>query len=575
MDFGNADDTGLLFVLVGAPFVGMAYYRITQWKKMNVMRKDIKSLKRDTDIEYYINVLTTLIENRGKFFQPLYSLMTDQSSFHLEKPQSRILLEGILKLHFRYGNVKKEDSVCYLLARDLNKEEDVNEKTRLWYMYVRDLMIDALERFPKSGRLHMLYAYIQHEKLKNKYKALFEMMITEEHKPNVQEEFSIQRYKSIIEEEMIENDIRNTETKGLDVNIIVHFQNKFVIFQNNVEKSVNFHLDFWRELLEDTPDIHKLQSLGSKITNQVEATKDQFRVLNEINPNHIKCLHIYGNFLKDIVNDDQEGQRILEKAEYVDKNSMMSKQFVDNDRLKYGENSNTCIITCSGNYNEMGIVKNCNNEVTRVLGMSKFELIGHNISEIMPKVLGDKHNAFMFNYFETSVARVLGKERLVFPINKAGYLVPSTLMIKILPNLDDGIKIVGFLKDIETEGAFSKNEADAEERVHYLIYGAGEGENLVYGINESCYQSFGIPPSLIWGRNTKNNDLDIDAILPELATVNPEELTGTGGAILHIDTSNLHSDYMLGNVHTDNESDYNNNAESEQDEEDSEMQKGE
>ena len=36
-----------------------------------------------------------------------------------------------------------------------------------------------------------------------------------------------------------------------------------------------------------------------------------------MNPNHIKCLEIYGNFLKEIVNDDQEGYRVLEKAGYV------------------------------------------------------------------------------------------------------------------------------------------------------------------------------------------------------------------------------------------------------------------
>ncbi len=55
-------------------------------------------------------------------------------------------------------------------------------------------------------------------------------MITEESKPNIQEEFSIYRYKNQIEEEMIENDMRSTESKGVDVNIIVHFQNKFVEF---------------------------------------------------------------------------------------------------------------------------------------------------------------------------------------------------------------------------------------------------------------------------------------------------------------------------------------------------------
>lgn len=193
----------------------------------------------------------------------------------------------------------------------LVKEEEADEK--LWYMWVKEIMVDSFEKFQKSARLHMLYAYIQREKLHNKFKALFEMMITEENKPNMEEEFSIYRYKNLIEEEMIDNDSRNSESKGVDVNIIVHFQNKFVDFQSVVEKAVDLHLDFWRELLEHNPDIHKLQMLGSEITHSVEETSDHFRRLNDINPNHIKMLQIYGNFLKDIVNDDAEGQRILEK----------------------------------------------------------------------------------------------------------------------------------------------------------------------------------------------------------------------------------------------------------------------
>ena len=44
-----------------------------------------------------------------------------------------------------------------------------------------------------------------------------------------------------------------------------------------------------------------------------------------MNPNHIKCLNTYGYFLKDIVNDELEGSRILEKADYVGKSSMVNK----------------------------------------------------------------------------------------------------------------------------------------------------------------------------------------------------------------------------------------------------------
>lgn len=54
----------------------------------------------------------------------------------------------------------------------------------------------------------------------------------------------------------------------------------------------------------------------------------------------------------------------------------MNNKFADNEKQKYGENSNTCIINCSGNKNNMGIVTNVNNEITRILGYTKNDIMG-------------------------------------------------------------------------------------------------------------------------------------------------------------------------------------------------------
>jgi len=104
---------------------------------------------------------------------------------------------------------------------------------------------------------------------------------------------------------MIEQDGRS-DNKSVNVNQIVHFQNNFVVFLSAIEKSVTLHLEFWRENLEEVPDIQKLQNLGSKITNTVEEATDLYNKLNSNNQTpHIKCLEIYGNFLKEIVNDSE------------------------------------------------------------------------------------------------------------------------------------------------------------------------------------------------------------------------------------------------------------------------------
>ncbi len=78
--------------------------------------------------------------------------------------------------------------------------------------------MDAIDKYPKSSRLHLIFAYISHEKLKNKFKALYEMMIIEEQKASFQEEFSIYRYKNQIEEEMLEDEVKVSGERGIDVN---------------------------------------------------------------------------------------------------------------------------------------------------------------------------------------------------------------------------------------------------------------------------------------------------------------------------------------------------------------------
>lgn len=101
----------------------------------------------------------------------------------------------------------------------------------------------------------------------------------------------------------------------------------------------------------------------------------------------------------------------------------------------------------------------------------------------MPKVYADLHDKFINNYFETSQDKVIGIDRIVYPQNKQGYVVPCTLLIKILPNLDDGIQFVSFLKDLQVANKNLKSQKmninkskdiecsdDDDERVILYIY---------------------------------------------------------------------------------------------------------
>ena len=89
---------------------------------------------------------------------------------------------------------------------------------------------------------------------------------------------------------------------------------------------------------------------------------------------------------------------------------------------------------------------NANNEVFKLLGYSKVELIGQNINSIMPKAIADEHDYIMKNYFETGRNKAIGVERIVFPLTKRGYILPCSLMVKVLPNISERSKDRRILK---------------------------------------------------------------------------------------------------------------------------------
>jgi hypothetical protein len=104
----------------------------------------------------------------------------------------------------------------------------------------------------------------------------------------------------------------------------------------------------------------------------------------------------------------------------------------------------------------------------------------------MPKVIQEAHDFMMKRFLETSQSKIMGIERLTFPQSKSGYLVPSKLTIKVLPNLSKGIQIVGFVKTLE---------CGLDE--HFLIFDANT--QIVHGITEGFYSAFGVSAEIIFG----------------------------------------------------------------------------
>lgn len=122
-------------------------------------------------------------------------------------------------------------------------------------------------------------------------------MLAETYKPQIHEQFAIIQSQNTIEEIIISEDIRNEQNREINVNNTVHFENQFVQFMKSVEKSVEYHFDFWQELLDKNPDVQKLQILGTQITQSIDQVTEDFKILKDISENNLRTLYSYGYYI--------------------------------------------------------------------------------------------------------------------------------------------------------------------------------------------------------------------------------------------------------------------------------------
>ena len=131
---------------------------------------------------------------------------------------------------------------------------------------------------------------------------------------NLEENHLLIPYRQIIEKEMMDAEIRGSgDLKGIDINQVIEFQGKFIQLQENIAEMVKMRIIFWKELQQDNSKVPKLMAFGAKITKQANITEKLYNRLYEVNPNHLKMLDLYGNYLVEVLTDTINGHKILEK----------------------------------------------------------------------------------------------------------------------------------------------------------------------------------------------------------------------------------------------------------------------
>ncbi len=102
--------------------------------------------------------------------------------------------------------------------------------------------------------------------------------------------------------------------------------------------------------------------------------------------------------------------------------------------------------------NERGLIASVNRAAERIFGWRADELLGQNISMLMPEPQRSAHDGYLSNYMSGKPARILGQEREVEALHQSGRRFPVALGVTEI-TLENKRMFIGVVRDISEQKA--------------------------------------------------------------------------------------------------------------------------
>jgi len=113
---------------------------------------------------------------------------------------------------------------------------------------------------------------------------------------------------------------------------------------------------------------------------------------------------------------------------------------------------------------DRGVIQQANHAVQKLFGYSAEEVVGKNISMLMPEPDRSRHDRYLSRYQETGQAAIIGVGREVMGRRKDGSLIPVDLAVSEM-NIGGRTLFAGILRDMTQRNRVEADLKDAEQKI--------------------------------------------------------------------------------------------------------------
>lgn len=226
-----------------------------------------------------------------------------------------------------------------------------------------------------------------------------------------------------------------------DVGQLLVFEKRLFEFKEDMAK-VSYAKHAMLVNIESPKDVirNKIGHHSEYIYRESEKIARSFNQLIKLRPDSMSLLVTYTYFNLLVLNLKSEAKRAKQKIQaLLEENERNSRIKTSTPKPVKG------LISVSLNPAQRGQITLADQYVLNMLRYKKEDLIGMNLSEILPDDLAARHDMYLKTFVEKTDSRVINKQRLRFFINSEKYMVPVILVVKFHFSTEFGIYVVGLV----------------------------------------------------------------------------------------------------------------------------------
>lgn len=168
--------------------------------------------------------------------------------------------------------------------------------------------------------------------------------------------------------------------------------------------------------------------------------------------------------------------------------------------------------------NEQGVIELVNSAVSKLFGYQPEELIGRNVSILMPAPYDREHDGYLRNYLTTGVKKIIGVGRETVARRKDGSILPVDLSIGEMV-INGSRKFTGFIRDISARKVAENQLRDRESRLQLTLEVSTDG---LYDWNLRTFQAY-YSPRWIKLLGLEGHDIPLNNINDWKSRVHPDD----------------------------------------------------